>query len=480
MNTSTFLISNYINNYSNDKDLNEFCSKIYSRGVLSKDYPDDNLLLLYNRYDSLHRTPLDRECRSVILDRNSLEIVCYTCNTPICNLEALNYLVNKYDSEKEYYQCYEGPLLSLFYHNDKWYISTRRCLDSSTSIWKNKSHYDLFMDIIIQDNYQDFDSFTDNLNTNYCYYFVLLHHENRNIVNYTEQFGSNYKKMCLVFIRSKEDQMEIDMEAISPNLKFISDNIFLPEKLDDLEKFDEENRKCDMTNSPKSEGVIIKIKKNNNNCLLKLQNIAYQFYKAIGSEKNIYRGFIHLYQTGKLLEFFNNNNNISNYKKIVNPLNLHEAYDTVGTVDAVFKVCTSELYELFKLLWDIKSSGHQNTELYNLLPKEYKDILFGIRGLYFKKKSKYFQNKKNNSSAKNDHLKIRDIYQHLKSIPSENIESLLRIRKLMFNWVKIEPKVKLFGKISEQCDKVHYKLTAIYTNKLFPDIMPDDLPVVNN
>lgn len=46
----------------------------------------------------------------------------------------------------------------------------------------------------------------------------------------------------------------------------------------------------------------------------------------------------------------------------------------------------------------------------------------------------------------------------------------------MFNWVKVNPSVLDFGKISGKCDKVHLKLTAIYTNKLFPNIMPDDLP----
>jgi len=50
------------------------------------------------------------------------------------------------------------------------------------------------------------------------------------------------------------------------------------------------------------------------------------------------------------------------------------------------------------------------------------------------------------------------------------------MRKLMFNWVKVNPSVVDFGKISIKCDKVHLKLTAIYTNKLFPNIMPDDLP----
>ena len=76
---------------------------------------------------------------------------------------------------------------------------------------------------------------------------------------------------------------------------------------------------------------------------------------------------------------------ITNYCKIINPLNTSESYDTIGTVDAVFKVCTSELFEPFKIL-DIKTGKHKNTKLYDKLSKDYKDVLFGIRGIYFKKK----------------------------------------------------------------------------------------------
>ena len=46
----------------------------------------------------------------------------------------------------------------------------------------------------------------------------------------------------------------------------------------------------------------------------------------------------------------------------------------------------------------------------------------------------------------------------------------------MFNWSKVNPMVSEFNKISFKCDKVHFKLAAIYTNKLFPNIMPDDIP----
>jgi hypothetical protein len=38
--------------------------------------------------------------------------------------------------------------------------------------------------------------------------------------------------------------------------------------------------------------------------------------------------------------------------------------------------------------------------------------------------------------------------------------------------------LKKFNSISNKCDKVHLKLTAIYTNILFPEIMPDDIPKI--
>ena len=46
----------------------------------------------------------------------------------------------------------------------------------------------------------------------------------------------------------------------------------------------------------------------------------------------------------------------------------------------------------------------------------------------------------------------------------------------MFNWTKVNPLVSDFSKISFKCDKVHFKLISIYTNKLFPNIMPYDIP----
>jgi hypothetical protein len=255
----------------------------------------------------------------------------------------------------------------------------------------------------------------------------------------------------------------------------LDSNIFLSEKINSLEEFDNLNKKDQFTLPPKSEGVVIKCFDTNINRyrLIKLQTMNYQFAKSIGSEKNIFMGLIHLYQNSKLNEYIAQ---MPNLKKIINPLNTSESFDTIGTIDALFKVCTSEIFELFKVLYDIKNGKHIDNTLYKLLPKEYKDIMFSIRGIYFKKKAKIIGKQLEYTEMKEYYLQIRDIYNLLKTIPTEHFCALLKMRKLMFNWTKVNPLVSDFNKISFKCDKIHFKLISIYTNKLFPNIMPYDIP----
>jgi hypothetical protein len=475
---SHFLVSDYISKNSSN-NVEELRKNLYTQGILSKDYPEEGLVLLYNRYENNNKNELQNECRSVILDRTSMDIVCYTCNTPICNMKALNFILSKNNSEMDFYKCYEGTLLSSFNHNGKWYLSTRRCLDSNNSKLNNMSHQDMFLEVLNQDGYESLEQFYEKLNPEYCYYFILIHNKNIHLVDYQKEFGDEYKKLCLAFVREKTTQKELSFEELT-DLP-LSENLFVPEKLESLESFDEINRNCDMTQDPTTEGVVVKVKLEDKFKLLKLQTLNYQFCKAIGPQKNIFRGFIHLYQVNKLQEYFDSNVNFEKYKKIVNPLNTYESYDTIGTVDAIFKVITSELFELYKLLWNFTTSEHKNTNLYDILPKEYKTLLFGIRGMYFKQKGKYYKNTNGKSKF---FLKIKDIYQYLKTLNSESIEKLLRVRKLMFNWVKnttketndVSQSLKEFNTVSKRCDKVHCKLIAIYTNILFPEIMPDDTP----
>ena len=480
-----FLINNYISTISDIEDFREF---LYKKGIMSKHYIDNKLLLIYTKYeDNNVKTDLNlkNECRSLIINTETKQIVSYSCNTPICNLDAMNYLLDHNDIDKKIYKCYEGTLLSLFNHDNNWYLSTRRCLDSKESIWNGNSHFSLFEDVLQKDGFESFDDFTKSCDANYCYYFILIHYKNKCIVNYENEFGSEYSKLCLAFVRNKKNQDEVVFTAMKEIISTEHElkNIFFPKMVESLEEFNQNNNEL----SPEQytecldEGIIIKVESETGIKFLKLQTLSYQFNKSIGLEKNIYKGFLCLYQSGKLSNYLENNSNLSNYKKIINPINIQESYDTIGVVYSVFKVCTSELYELFKLLWNLKTGKKLNTDnsekLYELLPKEYKTLLYGIRGIYFKNKSDNYMNKTNNRL----YLQIKNIYQYLKSIEIDIFENFLRTRKLMYNWVKIDPnknELIQFGKINDKCDKVHLKLTAIFTNKLFPYIMPDDIHFV--
>ena len=457
-----FILPNYINEFDSNH-IDDMRKKLLKIGIYSKDYENDDLILLYNKYNTENKAPIVSECRSVVINRNNFNIENYSCITPIYNTTAMNFLMMNQDKEKEIFMCYEGSLLSIFNYNNKWFFSSRKHLLNLENINENNTnpHFNMFKSVIEQDNF-NVQSFTEKLDKKYTYHFVLIHHLNKNIVNYENKFGKYYKKLCFIFARDRDSKKEINKEDIDS--LFLSDNIFLPKRFQDIKKFDEING-SNLTSDPEYEGIVIKI----NNKVLKLQSVQYQFYKAIGHEKNLYRGFIHLYQNNKLKEYFENNESTLKFKKIVNPIKTDESFDTMGIIDSVFKVITMELFVLFKELWDLDTGNHKNKDLYNILPNEYKNILFNIRKIYFIKRKQ--QNE----------LMIKHVYHYLKSVDVVIIEKFLRMRKLMLNLVRNNQDnvIQQFGKTTNVEKKVLNKLCAIYTSKLFPEIMPDDLPKIN-
>jgi len=435
---------------------------------MTKNFPNLDMTIYYNKYDNKHKTPMEMASRSVILSNSDHKVICYTCPTPIYNMDAVQYLWRNQDKPRETYVCYEGSLISLFNYNNKWYTSSRKniyknIVDDEDKSTDTNNQYNMFLEVLKQDNYNSIDEFTNKLNNKYTYHFVLLHYKNDNIVNYTSQFGEEYKKLCFIFARDSNTQAEINPESLENT--FISNNIFYPQKINeaDAKEFISNLSNINITKQPEHEGIIIKL----NNNILKLQSSAYQFHKAIGSEKNMYRGFLSLYQNNSLKNFFTADT--MKFKKIVNPLNPTESFDTVGIIDALFKVITAELYHLFYALWNDKGE-HLNKELYNKLPKEYKDILFHLRGIYFANKNKHYDD--------DTILKMKDVYNFIKSVDTHIFEKFIRCRKLMLNWIRQEKSVNVdnFNKTLHHSEKVYYKLSAIYTTKLFPEIMPDDLP----
>lgn len=487
-NQPTFLITSVLESCKDD--LESLRKKLFEKGVLTKDYIDDGLMLLYHKYDSPITTELERECRSLVIDRTTLKIKSYSCESPLLNKEGMDYLIAHPTEFRLMNPCYEGTYLSIFNHNSKWYVSTRRCLDSQTSILtsedkQQQSHYEMFEEVLKKAGFKDFNDFSQKLHQDYSYYFVLIHHKNKHIIDYTSEFGPEYCKLSLTSVRDKEMR---EQNIYEPKADFAtydtSGYIFVPQRLESLESFAMTNKMNKYNDNPGTEGIVVHIWDNEMNKfhLIKLQTMNYQFSQVLGTDRNIFKGLIYLYQSDRLIDYFSQNPNSQNIRKIVNPLNTTESYDTVGMVDAVFKVCTSELFELFKIVCSIKTGQQQNKELYELLPKEYKDIMYAVRGLYYKKKALIHDKDKSLVTVediKNSHLKLSDVYNYLKSLNTDTVVAFLRMRKLIFNLVKSKTDNKQlveFGNTSKFCDKVHLKLCAIFSNKLYPNIMPNDFP----
>lgn len=445
---TNFLLTNYFND-----PLNTIKNLYDKHNIMSKDY--NNMTILYNKYNTKHKTKLELECRSVIIDKTTNKIICYSCPTPIYNNEATNYIKRNESlmSSAEVYLCYEGSLLSIFYYNNTWYVSTRKCIYSNTS--EKEGKYKMFSDVLEKDGYT-FDTFTNTLETSKSYHFVLIHHLNENIVDYKTEFGEEYTKLCFISARDITTMIECKLEDVNITL---SPNIFLAGRLDTFTNLDKDIK------MPNYEGIIIKIK----NDILKIQNPSYQFQKAIGSDKNMLRGFLFLYQQNMLTDYFTNNPDSDKFKKIINPLNTNETFDIIGIINCLFQVLTSELYELFKVLYDNDGNKIPNIELYKYLPHEYKNILFKIRGVFMASK-KYTNN--------TEYLLLKDVNRILKTTDVNQVEKLIKERKLLYNWSRINKTLNscLYMNTLYKCDKIFYKLASIYTIKLFPEIMPTDIP----
>lgn len=483
MSKPTFLINSYINDCN--KDSSELCKNLFKQGIMSKQLENENLILIYNKYDDHNMSELKRECRSLILDKKTLEIKAYSCETPklILGKETIQ------DSSSNIINmCYEGTLLSVFYYNNIWYISTRRCFDSSQSVFNtsvdsvSKSHYLMFEEVLSKTEYINFESFSKMLDQTKSYYFVLIHHQNKHIIDYSYRFGDKYTYLCLVSIR---DSNMTELDIYGEKLSFINEYIFLPEKLNSINDFIKINEQNNYNSIPKDEGIVVKVfsPETNNYVLHKIQTDSYSFNMIIGTEKNIYKGLIYLYQHNKLIEYFDKYPT-SEFIKITNPQNTYETFYTIGVIDSVFKVFTSELFELFKLICSLKTGKSQNKELYEILPKEYKNMIYGLRGLYYKKKASLFDKTgdKTNDEVKSSHMSISDIYNYLKKLHVEVINNFLKVRKLMFNLANYDNKNPLmiqFGQISKFCNILHLKQCAILTNKLHPKITSSDFPDKN-
>lgn len=248
----------------NYDSIHEYFKSNYNNKINTKQI-NDNLVLVYNSFiaNNVLDKKLFNECRSIVLDINpsaSNRIISYTHDNIIY------FKINEYinpEANDVYKESFEGTLVSVFNHDGKWFFATSRCPDIDKSYFYNKTKTfgSLFDDCLksdfLQSNIELDNSIREQLvsylDTNNCYYFVIIHHENKHIIDYSDRFGLEYKKLIHVFTRKQSTQELIDVKIpfieqpkkfdnYEAGINFINDTNVKSEGLI-VEKFDQTSKK---------------------------------------------------------------------------------------------------------------------------------------------------------------------------------------------------------------------------------------------
>lgn len=199
-----------------------------------------SLVMLHNVYKQDVPIPdkeLYDECRSVILDMNAPDgsniIQSLSKKIPKRITKEMAKDIN--DNIAVIETGFEGTMVYMYHHDDKWYISTSTCpsIDRSRYFSPNKSHGNMldqaltkmFPEMRFDNEVSNTDKskmlrtkFFDLLDKQKSYSFILVHHENGYIMDYTSSLGEHYAN--LVHINTRNSNMEQSIEVI-PELQNI-------------------------------------------------------------------------------------------------------------------------------------------------------------------------------------------------------------------------------------------------------------------
>lgn len=387
---------------------------------------------------------LERFCRSMVIEKKTLRQIASQGNGLLYNHETVEFLNDKKWSQVTIQKCYEGTQLVVFYHKNKWYISTRRCLDAQESTWvSGNSYYDMF-----QEAMKGVFTF-DELNKHHCYHFVLIHSKNKNIVSYS-WLGKDYAELLHVMTTEKYTLDEVSDE-INEKVRFVEEEQTNFSSLEELQK--ELTRQNDLDikyQKITNEGYILRYYfgevHNSPFVNMKLQTEIYEkIAKMKPNNSNINQCFLELYQKDKLGEFL--------------PFFTRYGGEVVKRINNSLKNISKEILEIYHA-----TRNKKNEELYSLLTGVYKKCVYEIHGLYIKNRKGDFNNDNDNNSNNNNELPVNrainvyDVYNYLKGLQANDLRQIYYDRMSLID----NPKMSCLNK---NCIYTMTQCAIMFNNK---------------
>ncbi len=158
---------------SSNKDL--IFNKIVELGLQAKKH-GDLIIVKYGKELKRSTDNFIRCSRGVIIDTNTKKIVNYSFDGDV-DLDTFKNNVSWDNLVIE--PVLDGSMLNLYYHNNKWNISTKFCTNAYESKFRSNKSFGCLLDDVI-------DISKLNLDTSFSYSILLQHTENRIVTPITE------------------------------------------------------------------------------------------------------------------------------------------------------------------------------------------------------------------------------------------------------------------------------------------------------
>lgn len=208
---------------------------------VKKFFSDPDLILLHNTYkreDTAHFQTIYDECRSVVLNLAAPEgeniVVTYAASIPD-RMTDVEYDAVKANTDRIEIG-YEGTTITAYYNGGRWFFGTTSCpsVDSSRYFHPTKTHGQMFDEALSKvmnepvpttkdESVALREKFSGRLDTSKAYAFLLVHHENKHIMDYTGLTGDeNYA--FLVHLHTKDrvtlEEVENDPQVLNNGEQF--------------------------------------------------------------------------------------------------------------------------------------------------------------------------------------------------------------------------------------------------------------------
>lgn len=174
-------------------------------GINSKRYLEEGLVVLnYDQINSPKTDPLVMECRGVILDTESLEVVARPFDRFFNYGEALSITSTFLFDDSEIYEKADGSLVKVYFWKDSWHVATRGTAFAETENYTGSKFEDLILKAFGLKSKHDFSVIMD-----YCfsreitYVFEYTSPDNRIVTPYSED------SMVMLGARMNSDGREI-------------------------------------------------------------------------------------------------------------------------------------------------------------------------------------------------------------------------------------------------------------------------------